>query len=359
MFGYDSAKVLYGTVETGVTDRFSKKYVHVITNPEAVKTGAGVKIDAKTYKTLKRTHLWTPMPVTAYGAVVHSCLTDDDGTFWNDILVLLFPLSITVGLQLFMLYELFKNITATPTYMCSNNTPVVVCVFFVLLCNAKSNLDNVLVELSGIFYCNRYICESSMKSYHCSDLSIVKMCVSGLAVVVDFIVTIAVMIVGILYLNSKTSVAMIVISTVSVLFIDNIQLLICQAMLPNCYKEELADYHFELPNFPSAMKIIAKSILNKGVVAEENVEVKHRKILFFQLYLQVKVMFYCASSADCTLHYILSSKKSNIIRATHSSFIFHNAGHSLFPRSCNSSVWYQVLQMRKYCSKQCRLLGRY
>ena len=107
MFVYNSAKVLYGTVDTGVTDKISKKYVHVITNPEAVKTGEGIKVDAKTYKTLRRTHLWAPMPVTAYGAVIHSCLTDDDGTFLNDILVLLFPLCITVALQMFLLYEMY------------------------------------------------------------------------------------------------------------------------------------------------------------------------------------------------------------------------------------------------------------
>ena len=304
MFGYDSAKLLYGTVDTGVTDKESKKFVRVFTNPEAVKTGSGIKVDAKTFVTLRRTNLWTPMPVTAYGAVIHSCLTDDDGTFMNDILVLLFPLLITVALQMFLLFEMFKNIMATPNYMCSNNTPVVVCVFFVLLCNAKSNLDNVLVELSGVLYCDRYICESNMKSYNCSRLTFLKQCIAGMVVFVDFLVTIAVMIVGILYLNTKTSVAMIVISTVSVLFIDNIQLLICQAMLPSCYKEELADYHFELPNFPSGMKIIAKSILNKGYHAEENVTVKHRKMIFFQLYFQGMTYFLAAASIVYGIKYL-------------------------------------------------------
>ena len=67
-------------------------------------------------------------------------------------------------------------------------------------------------------------------------------------------------------------------------------------MLPSCYKHELADYHFDLPNFPSGMKIIAKSILNKGYHAEENVEIKHRKTLFFQLYVQGIVYFLVAVS---------------------------------------------------------------
>ena len=52
------------------------------------------------------------------------------------------------------------------------------------------------------------------------------------------------------------------------------------------------------------MKIIAKSILNKGYHAEENVEVKHRKMIFFQLYFQGMVYFLGAASIVYGIKYL-------------------------------------------------------
>ena len=85
-------------------------------------------------------------------------------------------------------------------------------------------------------------------------------------------------------MNVQTSIRFILISSVSVLFIDNIDNIVLANTLPACYRNELSDYIFELQNCPSMMKIIARTELHGD--EESKKQIRHRGVLHYQLYYQ-------------------------------------------------------------------------
>lgn len=289
-----------------------------VTDPEEIiRGGDGVKVSAENFGKLQRTNLWAKMPASTYGTCVHSCLTDDDGDFGSDISVLLVPMIVTVLLQFCILYNLYCNLKISPDYTCTNDAPLVAVSYFLLLNNACQSIGNVLLEYSAIKNCKNYIMNSDMTIYKVAMNNPLKIFVAYFTVICEIIVTLATCVIGIWYINVQAGVRMIVLSSVSVLFITNIDDVIFANMLPAAFKAEVDDYSFDIRDFPSDDKTIVKYIMHKTDNKDsKHPRLRHKNVIRFQLYWQTTFYIFLSLAVVYAVRFYTCGYHSNFIMGT-------------------------------------------
>ena len=282
-----------------------------------IKGGNGVKITDADFGKLKRSNLWAKMPASTYGTCVHSCLTDDDRDFTHDISVLLVPMIATVLLQFCILWNLYHNLQISPDYTCTNDAPLVAVSYFLLLNNVCTSIGNVMVEYSAIRYCKHYIVNSTMTVYQVAMKNPVKVMIAYFTIFCEIFVTIATCVIGIWYINEQAGVRFIILSSVSVLFITNIDDLIFSNMLPAAYKAEVDDYCFDIRDLPSNEKAIIKYILHRenGEDAKFG-KLRHKNMIRFQLYYQTLFYIFISVFVVYAVRYYTCGFSQNFVTGT-------------------------------------------
>jgi len=173
--------------------------------------------------------------------VVHSCLTDSEEEFVSDMKILLIPMFMTAVGQAFILYELWFNILAGANYLCTCRAPLAIIILFVFLNNAKSSLDDVLTEFCAITTCTRYVISSEMKLYKCS-MNFARRFLGLMTISFEFLVLVGTIIVGTYNIISQASAKNICLASVSILFINGIDNLVYQSMLPKSFQNGIGDF---------------------------------------------------------------------------------------------------------------------
>ena len=302
-----------GSDSTRRLSESTKRLNAKIIDPRTVDLGAGKKITEETYKSLKLANLWTKVPLSTYGTVVHSCITDDDEDFHHDVAILLLPTLITVIIQVAILYALIRNLENSPLYICTDRPVLVACTFFLLLVSFKSSLDDVLTEFSLITECENYVQVSSLRSWKVQrNFQHSRKIIALGTIFIECCITIATAVIGIYYLAAQTSVRFIVISSISVLFLTNVDNIMLENMLPACYRNEIADYEFELTSYPSQDKAVAKSILKDKIGSK----VQHKTVLRYQLYYQAVMYALLAASVTYGFRLYMCGDTDNFFLGT-------------------------------------------
>ena len=143
--------------------------------------------------------------------------------------------------QSFILWELWFNILESTSYLCTCRAPLAIIVLFVFLNNAKSSLDDVSTEFCAITTCTRYIISTDMKLYKCS-MNYHRRFLAFMTIVFEFLVLLGTIFVGIVNIVSQSSAKAICLASVSILFINGIDNLVYQNMLPKSFQNGIGDY---------------------------------------------------------------------------------------------------------------------